>query len=277
MTNRRIISATLAGLFTLLAMFVEWLYVLTIVVLIVVGLREFFTLLERKGIQVYKYFSSIIGVIIPLSIYWRFELTRGWEFLFISIALVTVFILQFSKRESTNAVVSISTTMFGIVYIAWFFSFMIKLKILAHGTALVGCLLLITKGADIGAYLVGVKWGKRSLLPRISPKKTIEGSLGGITFGMACALISKTFLPELPYFAWNNMIFLGVMLSILALLGDLSESLIKRDCSAKDSSSILPGMGGVLDVIDSLLFTAPAFYFYINFSISKVFATGSGF
>jgi phosphatidate cytidylyltransferase len=277
MINRRILTAIFLGAFSLVALLVDGLYVAAIVFLIAAGLYEFFTMIEKKGIPMYKYFGTVIGIIIPISIYSRFELTKGWELLFLSLALVTLFLLQFSRRESTHSVVGISTTMFGIIYIAWFFSFMIKLKLLPHGTALVACLLLVTKGADIGAFFVGYKWGRHSLIQRISPKKTVEGTLGGILFGIAGALASKLFLPDLPVFSWMNMILIGFSLSILGMLGDLSESLIKRDCAIKDSSSLFPEMGGVLDVIDSLLFTAPAFYFYINFYLSKAFTSGTGF
>lgn len=277
MINRRIVTACLLGLFSLATIFFEWLFVLTVIVFISVSLYEFFTLIEKKGIPMYKYFGIALGAIIPLSIYLRFELTRGWELLFIAVMLITLFVLQFSRRESTNAVVGIAMTMFGILYIAWFFSFMIKLKLLPHGTALVGCLLLVTKGADIGAFLTGRRWGKHSLLPRISPKKTIEGTLGGIAFAVLCALASRSFLPPLAIFSWPNLVALGLALGALALLGDLSESLIKRDCNAKDSNNLFPGLGGVLDVIDSVLFTAPAFYFYLNYHISRVFVSGTGF
>jgi phosphatidate cytidylyltransferase len=277
MINHRMATAVVLSVLALSAVFIERLYVITVALLIAMGLYEFFTLIEKKGILMYKYFGTIIGVVIPLSVYFRFELSRGWELLFLSLALVTLILLQFSRRESTNAVLGISTTMFGVIYISWFFSFMIKIKLLPHGMALAGCLLLVTKGADIGAYFVGSKWGRHSLIPRISPKKSIEGTLGGIAFGVLGALVSKSFLPDWPVFCWLNMVFLGGALSILGLLGDLSESLIKRDCATKDSSNILPGMGGILDVIDSLLFTAPAFYFYINYYMSRAFTSGTGF
>jgi phosphatidate cytidylyltransferase len=277
MVNRRILTATLLGFFSISTLFVEWLYVATVLVLISLGLYEFFTLIEKKGISMYKYFGMVFGIVIPLSIYLRFELTRGWELLFIALMLIILFILQFSRRESTNAIIGISTTMFGILYISWFFSFMIKIKLLPFGTSLVGCLLLATKGADIGAFLVGMRWGKHTLIPRISPKKTLEGTCGGILFSVLGALASKSFLPDWPVFSWLNMIVIGFSLGILGLLGDLSESLIKRDCAAKDSNKIFPGMGGVLDVIDSLLFTAPVFYFYMNYYLSRAFTSGSGF
>jgi phosphatidate cytidylyltransferase len=277
MTKRRLLTGTLLGALALLSLFHDGFYVGVVVFLISLGLYEFFTLIEKKGIPIYKYFGVLVGAIIPLSIFLRFELTKGWELLFISLALGTLFVLQFSRRQSENAVVAISTTMFGLFYIAWFFSFMVKLKLLPYGTALVGCLLLITKGADVGAYFIGVRWGRRALIPRISPKKTVEGTLGGLVAAVLAALLCRSFLPALPIFSWQNCVWLGLALGTLGLLGDLSESLVKRDCASKDSGAILPGMGGVLDVIDSLLFTAPAFYFFMNYYLSRAFVSGTGF
>ncbi len=276
-SRRRMVSSTAMGLLAVVSIFFDALFVMVVVALIALGLYEFFTMLENKDIPIYKYFGITIGIIIPLSIFLRFELTKGWEFLFISFALGTLFVLQFSRRQNANAVLAISATMFALFYISWFFSFMIKLKILPYGTALVGFLLLVTKGADIGAFFVGRRFGRHALIPHISPKKTVEGALGGVVAAVACALASRIFLPALSAFSWPNLIMLGCVLGGLGLLGDLSESLIKRDCSTKDSGTILPGMGGIMDVIDSLLFTAPAFYFYMNYYISRTFVSGTGF
>jgi len=277
MVDRRMVSATAIGALAVVSLFFDGLFVMVVIALIAVGLYEFFTLVEKKSIPMYKYFGITLGIIIPLSIFSRFELTKGWEFLFISFALGVLFVLQFSRRESTNAVLAISATMFGLFYIAWFFSFMIKLKILPYGTALVGFLLLVTKGADIGAFFVGRRFGRHALIPHISPKKTVEGALGGLAAAVAGALASRLFLPDLTAFSWCNLVLLGVVLGGLGLLGDLSESLIKRDCDTKDSGTVLPGVGGVMDVIDSLLFTAPAFYFYMTYYLSRTFVSGTGF
>jgi len=276
-SRRRLISAAAMGLLALASIFFDPLFVMVVVALVALGLYEFFVMLEKKSIPIYKYFGVTIGVIIPLSIFLRFELTRGWEFLFLSLALGVLFILQFSRRESTNAVLAISATIFALFYISWFFSFMIKLKLLPHGTALVGFLLLVTKGADIGAFFVGRRFGKHALIPHVSPNKTVEGALGGIATSVVAALGSRTFLPSLSAFSWPNLILLGFALGGLGMLGDLSESLIKRDCATKDSGNILPGMGGIMDVIDSLLFTTPAFYFYMNYYISRTFVSSTGF
>jgi len=129
-----------------------------------------------------------------------------------------------------------------------------------QGTALFAALLLMTKLGDIGAYIVGMTLGKTPLLPKISPKKTIEGAIGGLFFSILGAIVSKHWLGA----SYLHAVSLGLFLGVLGQLGDLSESLIKRDCGVKDSGTVLPGMGGFLDEMDSLLFTAPVFYFYLS-------------
>jgi phosphatidate cytidylyltransferase len=158
--------------------------------------------------------------------------------------------------------VGISTTIFGILYIAWFFSFIIKIRLLPGGTGLLAALLLITKSGDIGAYLVGNWIGRTPLIPRISPKKSVEGAFGGLIFSIAAAMLSKPLMPASS--SMFHLALAGICISILAQLGDLSESLMKRDCGIKDSAAYIPGFGGILDLIDSLLFTAPVFYFYLT-------------
>ena len=126
---------------------------------------------------------------------------------------------------------------------------------------LLAYLILVTKSGDIGTYFIGKRLGKHSLIPRISPKKTVEGALGGLLFSVVVSLASIGFL---PVFSLLHLFVMGLILGVLAQIGDLSESLIKRDCGAKDSGRTLPGLGGVLDITDSILFTAPIFYFYVK-------------
>jgi len=260
MLLKRIISATILIAIVIATIFVTWLFNIAIIFFIVLGLYEFFTMLEKKGINIYKYFGIGMGVIIPLSILFRFELTKKWELLFIVLTLLFLIIMQFKRRQNTGVIVDISTTLFGILYISWFLSFLIKIRDLSGGVGLLATVLLITKLGDIGAYLFGVRFGKTPLMPRISPKKSQEGAIGGLVFSILGALVSKAFLN----FSYLHVIFIGIFLGILGQLGDLSESLMKRDCQVKDSGNIFPGLGGVLDSIDSLLFTAPVFYFYIS-------------
>ena len=259
MLKQRIISCVVIISVIIGAIFVDWLCNLVIMFFIVGGLYEYFAMLEKKGISIYKYFGIGIGTIIPLSIIFRFEPTKSWELLFIVLALISLILMQFKRRDSSGVIVDISTTLFGILYVSWFFGFVIKIRYLPGGLGFLASLLLITKLGDIGAYLVGSRWGKKLLLPRISPKKTVVGSLGGLGFSVLGGLACKPLLP----FDYGQLLIISLSLGVLGQLGDLSESLLKRDCQVKDSGNIFPGMGGVLDEIDSLLFTAPVFYFIL--------------
>ena len=239
----------------------NWAFALLASIMIGCALSEFFNLAQKKGIFVYKYFGVLIGMIVPVILYFQSG-TEGYfavEPFFIVIACLFTFVLLFIRRENSQALSSISVTMFGLLYIAWFFSFFIKLKFLPQGPLLVAFLILVTKMGDVGAYFVGRSIGKHSLIPRISPNKTVEGTIGGLIFSVASALISKSYLPN---YSFAHLLILGFLLGILAQVGDLAESLIKRDCSVKDAGNNISGFGGMLDIIDSLLFTAPIFYFY---------------
>lgn len=260
MLLKRIISASVLVAIIIAAIICRWVFSIAIMFFIILGLYEFFTMLEKKGINIYKYFGIGMGMVIPLSIILRFELTKKWELFFIVLMLLFLILMQFKRRKNSGVVVDISTTLFGILYVSWFLSFLIKIRFMPNGAGLLAAVLLMTKLGDIGAYLVGSRYGKTPLMPRISPKKTVEGAIGGLFFSVLGALASKAFLN----FNYLHLAVIGVALSVLGQLGDLSESLIKRDCAVKDSGNILPGMGGVLDELDSLLFTAPAFYFYMT-------------
>ncbi len=260
MLAKRIISSALLIIFITLATFIDWLCALVITAFIITGLYEFFTMLEHKGINIYKYVGIGMGAIIPLSISLRFELTRSWELFFALLAMLFVTIMQFRRRSNSGAIIGISTTVFGVLYISWFLSFFIKIRYLPQGLGLFAMVLLTVKLGDIGAYLVGSRFGKTPLMPRISPKKSVEGAVGGLIFSILAALASKP-LVDLSYL---HLLFIGISFGALGQLGDLSESLMKRDCEIKDTGDIFPGLGGVLDVVDSLLFVGPAFYFYMS-------------
>ena len=262
--QKRVLSSFLLIAGTVAAAMIDWVCGLAVTFIVAIGLSEFFGMLEKKGLKIYKRFGILVGAVIPLSIMLRFELTRGWELFFLAAGLLTLIILQFSRRENSGAIVDISVTIFGIIYIAWFLSFLIKIRYMDGGLRLIAMLLIIAKGGDIGAYLIGSRFGKTPLLPRISPRKSVEGAVGGLLFSVAAGVICGM-LFKLPL-AFTHLLFLGASLGILAQLGDLSESLVKRDCQVKDSGNFFPGMGGILDVVDSLIFTAPVFYFYLTFN-----------
>ena len=262
--KKRIVSSTLILLLVAIIIFYfpNWVFSILASAMIGVALFEFLKMAERRGVFVYKYFTIILGMLIPLIVYFQMG-TEGYftlEPFFIVITCLFLFVLQFTRRDSSEALVSIAVTVFGLLYIAWLFSFLIKLKFMPHGSLLVAFLVLVTKMGDVGAYFVGGLTGKHNLIPRISPHKTVEGTIGGLLFSVASALGSKAYLPGFHY---AHLFILGLLLGILAQVGDLAESLLKRACEVKDSGSNISGFGGILDLIDSLIFTAPIFYFYI--------------
>ena len=262
--QRRTISLFLLTSLVLLITFFfpNWVFALLASSMIGVGLYEFFTMVERKGIFVHKPFGIIIGMLVPIIIHFE-RGTQGYvdlEPFYIVLACLFAFILQFTRRDNTHALAGIATTLMGLLYISWFFSFFVKLKFFPNGERLVAYVILVTKSSDIGAYFIGKSFGRHSLIPRISPAKTIEGTVGGFLCSLASSLASKIFLPK---FSLGHLFALGILLGILSQVGDLAESLLKRDCGVKDSGKNLSGVGGVLDAIDSLIFTAPIFYFYV--------------
>lgn len=266
MTKDRLISSTIMILISVVAVMNQWVFIAVLMALTVGGLYEFFYLIKKKGIPIYSYTGIIFGILIPLSIFFQFELTKKWELLFIVLVLLLIFLLQLIRKDNTNAIVGISTTLFGVLYVSWFFSFLIKIRFLLPGIGgikLLGFILLITKCGDMGALLVGSKIGKHPLLPRVSPNKTIEGSIGSFVFSATAAVIARSLLPVELNLSLAHIVLIGIFFGGLGQLGDMSESLIKRDCNVKDSGKFLPALGGALDAIDSLLFSAPAFYFFM--------------
>jgi phosphatidate cytidylyltransferase len=134
------------------------------------------------------------------------------------------------------------------------------------GALLLLWLLAVTKFTDMGAYIVGSMIGRHKMIPHVSPGKTWEGFGGALLFSQIAACGMYAAFPEqLSFFReWGHVIFLGLLLAVLAVIGDLAESILKRSINAKDSGKMLPGIGGSLDLIDSLCFTAPALYFYLK-------------
>lgn len=261
MLRKRIISSIFLILLTIstLTVFAEWVFGIVVTLFIGISLYEFFSLVERKGIAIYKYSGIIMGVIIPIAVFLKLEPLSGWELLFIVSSCLCFFLLRFTRHDNSHALIDVSVTMLGVIYISWFLSFLIRLNF--EGAEFVAFLLLTTKMGDIGAFFLGSSFGKHTLISRISPKKSIEGTVGGLIISIITALVSGSFLLKVGP---GHLLILGILLGGLGQIGDLSESLIKRDCQVKDSGKLLPGFGGILDLLDSLLFASPFFYFYIK-------------
>jgi len=273
MSWSRLMSSVFMITITAMAVINDLFFIVVVALLTAGGLYEFFYMVRKKDVPIYSYTGILIGLLIPISIFTHFEPTKNWELLFIVIGFLLILFMQFARKDNRHAILGLSTTLFGVLYVAWFFSFLVKIRLLLpgmQGVKLVGFILLVTKGGDIGALLIGSSFGKHPLLPKVSPNKSVEGTVGAVLISACMAVAFRTFLPpslDLPF--WQ-IFFMGAFFGGLGQLGDLSESLIKRDCGVKDSGKFLPGMGGVLDIIDSLLFSAPAFYLYMSSTLNTL-------
>ncbi len=241
-------------------------------IMILVGLIEFYRMMEAKGLRPYK----LIGILSGLALSWYVFFQQGiYANFFLSIVLMAVMTLELFRREKGLAVYHISVTIFGVFYVAWLGSHLILLRELPHlkglpysiGFSFVIVAFVLTWCYDTGAYFIG-KWiGKHRIFPKISPSKTLEGMVGGVVFSISGILIARTLIA--PYISVPHAVGLAVFSSIVGQLGDLVESMIKRDVRIKDSSRTIPGHGGVLDRFDSLLFTSPLLYYFFKYFILK--------
>jgi len=227
------------------------------------GLNELYSMARKRGFEP----SFILGFILTSyfifsTIYDLYNLKYDKNIIIIFV-IILFFIIQIFKKDYSRLLPNISISIFGSIYLGYLFSFILKIKYLPNGNYYLLSLLFITWINDTAAYLIGTKFGKNRIFPRISPKKSIEGSIGGIIFSTISVFMLKNWLS----LTFTRLIFLGLVIAIMAQLGDLFESMLKRGSEVKDSGNLIPGHGGILDCLDSLLFTAPVFYFYITFLI----------
>ena len=262
-------------------------FFLMVTSLAVISLNEFFNLMKSKGLSPYytlgNFFTLLFIVFIQMKSFlylnnlfpWLSTILKdpSWESAFSGIltaAIISIFCAAIFIRRTAMATVNIAITVLGTLYVGWLFSYLVLLRDLTpHGACLF--FLMITIWAnDTAAYLIGGKFGKKQLSPYISPKKTVVGAVAGFVFALAVAFIfgmlwEKTYLPA----NWIQYLVLGALIGVFSQLSDLSESLIKRDAGAKDSSRLVPGHGGVLDRMDSFIFAAPVAYYFLVWFIIK--------
>jgi phosphatidate cytidylyltransferase len=234
------------------------------------GMDEYFKLVKGKGIKANRFLGTFIGLILILLTYLNSNnLSVVYGFLILS--FLVILLKQVIIGVDDSPILTTTITFFGVFYIAGLFSHLILLYNLEGnngkgiGPLFIWLPILATWITDTGAYFTGMNFGRNPLAPKISPKKTVEGAVGGLVFSMVLTLIISIYLG----FGYLHGIVLGILIALFAQLGDLCESVFKRDANIKDSGDIIPGHGGILDRIDSLLFTLPVVYYYLQWVVLK--------
>ncbi|MDR0532479.1 MAG: phosphatidate cytidylyltransferase [Verrucomicrobiales bacterium] len=272
MKARTFSTAVLVGTIAILAWFNCYLPLYIIGALFcLAALWEFYRMVEFKRVVTFKKMSMTFATallvlnypgVIPLSnnggtLFGANEMVTG---------LFVISVLGFIalKEVKINSLATAATTIFGFLYVPYLFSFLLRMANSSDGLLAALYLVAVTKSTDIGAYLVGSWIGKHKMSPQTSPKKTWEGFCGGVLVSLTVSVLYAHFvLQQLwPFSLWHAAV-LGILLPVACVVGDLAESVLKRDTEIKDSGTFIPGIGGALDLIDSILFTAPLFYYYV--------------
>ena len=235
-----------------------------VLIAVAVGQFEFYRMARARGINPNAVLGSVMGALIVLEFY-RPVLTGEGKVLFVTGCMLLIMLTRlFSRRPADGAIEDIASTFLGVFYVSLLFAFQVWIITGAEGRRWILFLYLVIWASDIGAYAIGIPFGRHRLYEKISPKKSIEGLVGAIAASAGMALLCRLwFMPPGGPGAVET-IMLGLLLAVVGTLGDLTESLFKRAAGVKDSGGIIPGHGGILDRMDSMMFAAPVLYYYLR-------------
>ena len=234
-----------------------------ILAVILVGVCEYHQIVFGKGHGWEKTIALLMGFLIPLAVYLG-DMRLLMALLSFGV-LVVFFTFLLRIREEKIDILPVGKLVLGFMYVPLMMSYFILIRRFDQGHLWILFLLVLAFAGDVAAYYVGRNFGRRKLLPLVSPNKTVEGTIGlfaGSVVG--CVIFQHFFFPSLPVV---HAAALGLFGSVIGQLGDLCESAMKRASGVKDSGTILPGHGGILDRLDCLIFIAPFLYYYRVFVI----------
>jgi len=270
-------SIILAALFSGYSWVSDTVFLVIIIILAAAGLAEFYNLAKKTGLVNFKYSGIAGGVLLMAGTFLNLTGRLGihnsparvndFETSFLILFVLGLCVRQFVSRRNTAGLTAISTTLFGLMYVPWLLNFIQKINFFQNvdGHYYLLYFILITKFSDTGAYAVGSLIGRHKMIPRISPGKTWEGFAGAIVVSTGASVLFVHFAAnKMPAVTMLDAVLLGILLSVSAVIGDLIESLFKREAGLKDSGTLFPGIGGILDLLDSLLFNAPIMYLYLR-------------
>ena len=227
------------------------------------GQHEIYVMARKRGVRPLEVLGILCGLLLLAAGPGLVRAPGIWGVFSVAFAVLAVFIVRLAlPRPVEGALEDIGVTVLGIFYVSLFFGFQVLILQWMNGRAWLTFLYLVIWASDIGAYFVGTAFGKHRLYEKISPKKSIEGLVGGLAASAGVALCCRIwFFPGIGSF---EIALLAVVLAVMGTIGDLAESLIKRGAGVKDSGVIIPGHGGILDRMDSMLFAAPLLFFYLT-------------
>jgi len=264
----RVISAAIGIVYIIFMLYIGgWFYKLSVLAMAFIMMHEFYRAFKNKGYRP----IALIGYIKLLILYYLVIANKDTYILPI-IGLFFIIGISLPVIFSSINIMDVMVTLFAVIYPGTMILYLIPLGFCmdSYNYSFLLLTFIVTWSADTFAYFIGIKFGRRKLCPTISPKKTIEGSLGGllgsILMGIIMGWVFNTYMNI--NISLVHFIVLGIFAGVFSQIGDLAASSIKRYCEIKDFGNFLPGHGGLLDRFDSVLFTAPLFYFYILFFIN---------
>lgn len=282
---RRFISSVVLWTVVLSAIFSgnrfvsDYFFLLIMMTLAGLGLAEFYGMVEKRGYQCFKEWGIFGGMLLMATTFFYLQGILGekvapakagdFESSILVLFVLGLCVRQFLAPGNPKGMEAISLTLFGLMYVPWLLNFIQRINFFPrledHGKYYVLYFILVTKFSDVGAYITGSLIGKHKMIPRISPGKTWEGFGGALAFsvGISCAFVAMLG-QHMSEMNQRHAILLGLILGGAAVVGDLIESIFKREAGVKDSGGFFPGIGGILDLLDSLLFNAPLMYLYLR-------------
>lgn len=239
-------------------------FLLLVTFVVALALMEFYRLLSTKGFPCWRWLGVTCGGLLPLAFYVGGMANHG--------AAAAVILLSFivgvsARQELVLSVQSVAFTLLGVFYVGWLFSYVLLLRLLIDGASYVFYIFGVVWLGDAAALVVGTLLGRHKLASTISPRKTVEGAVGGLLGSLCGAILGGLWL--IGHFTLMQCLAIGCILAVLGQLGDLSESFLKRSAGVKDSGILIPGHGGILDKVDGILFGAPAFYYYVLYVLGQ--------
>lgn len=233
----------------------DWGFALLFGLLAAVGQWELYRFHFRGRLPGFAWIGCVAGLLVVMGV------LQSAAYLPLAAGAALVLVARMgADRPMETALAEAAIVILGLVYVAGLLAHVPLLRGLEGGIRWVFFLMLVTWANDAAAYYVGSKLGKTKLTA-VSPNKTVEGTLGGMLFAVLAAYGGMTFVPDLGP---SDPLLIGLIIGLLALLGDLVESLFKRGAGVKDASNLIPGHGGVMDKLDAFLFTAPGLYYYLT-------------